>query len=71
MLSWMGVYSKKDKGELKMSEFKKRILFVDYAPIEGCVNPDTYGAVCVQCNQCGRFDEKKESENAAEVERED
>ncbi len=26
---------------------------------ENCVNPDSYGYICVLCNQCGRFDENK------------
>ena len=21
-----------------------------------CVNPDSYGCICVRCNRCGRFD---------------
>lgn len=33
----------------------------DFEPIEECVNPDSFGEICVHCNQCGRFD-KEESE---------
>ena len=31
------------------------IVHVDYAPIKGCKNPDTYGEICVKCNKCHRF----------------
>lgn len=30
-------------------------IHVDYAPIKECRNPDTYGMMCVKCNDCGRF----------------
>lgn len=33
----------------------------DFEPIEECVNPDSFGEICVHCNECGRFD-KEESE---------
>ena len=38
-------------------------IIIDYAPIKGCNNPNTYGAICVKCNKCGRFENKKESES--------
>lgn len=40
------------------------MIFIDYAPTEDCENEETYGEICVQCNQCGRFDlhADKESE---------
>ena len=28
--------------------------FVDYDPSENCCNDDTYGALCVKCEKCGR-----------------
>jgi len=28
--------------------------FIDYEPSEKCYNDDTYGAVCVKCEACGR-----------------
>lgn len=34
-----------------MSEY----IHVDYAPVPDCTNPDTYGYICVKCNDCGRF----------------
>lgn len=24
--------------------------------VENCKNPESYGTICVKCNQCGRFD---------------
>jgi hypothetical protein len=33
---------------------------IDISPIKGCKCPeDTYGMLCVKCNKCGRFDERK------------
>jgi len=29
------------------------------APIKGCVNVDSFGLICIHCNQCGRFNENK------------
>jgi hypothetical protein len=26
--------------------------------VEDCKNPDSYGAICVLCNKCGRFGEE-------------
>jgi len=40
-----------------MSELQ---VFMDYAPLKNCKNPDSYGMICVQCNQCGRFTPCKE-----------
>ena len=32
-------------------------MIIDYAPIPECLHPDqTYGEICVQCGECGRFD---------------
>ena len=28
--------------------------FVDYEPSKNCCNDDSYGAVCVKCEKCGR-----------------
>lgn len=28
--------------------------FADYYPSEKCCNDDSYGAICVKCEQCGR-----------------
>ena len=32
---------------------------IDFAPIKECKNLDTFGIICVKCNQCGRFNDKK------------
>ena len=40
-------------------------LFIDYAPVAHCKRPqETYGEICVQCNDCGRFNEKPTMEEA-------
>lgn len=31
----------------------------EYEPIEQCCNEDSYGMVCVRCNQCKRWDNDK------------
>lgn len=28
--------------------------FIDYEPSKNCCNDDTYGALCVKCEKCGR-----------------
>lgn len=33
------------------------MIFIDYSVTKDCVNPDSYGIICVKCNKCGRFDE--------------
>lgn len=48
-------------GEKQMNDFK--FLCITLAPTKNCENDETYGAVCVRCNKCGRFDvNKKELE---------
>lgn len=50
-----------DKPLLDVDEIRRTFtdMFVDYAPCEGCTNPDTYGMICVKCGACGRkFDDK-------------
>jgi hypothetical protein len=33
--------------------------FIDFAPVKNCKSPkETYGEICVQCNKCGRFNQK-------------
>jgi len=29
------------------------------APIKDCVNVDSFGLICIHCNQCGRFNKNK------------
>lgn len=31
-----------------------KVTFIDYEPSENCCNDDSYGAVCVKCERCGR-----------------
>lgn len=28
--------------------------FADYEPATNCINPDSYGMICIKCGQCGR-----------------
>ena len=37
-------------------------LHIDYPPTKDCKNPDTYGEICVKCNDCGRFDKLTKKE---------
>ena len=30
------------------------VTFIDYEPSKNCCNDDTYGALCVKCEKCGR-----------------
>lgn len=32
-----------------------------------CVNDDSYGAICVKCNACGRFNEGTRKESALKM----
>lgn len=31
------------------------IVHIDFGVSKDCVNPDSYGEICVKCNSCGRF----------------
>lgn len=31
------------------------MIHLDYRPVPECTNPDSFGEVCVKCNECGRF----------------
>ena len=33
-----------------------RLLHLCIGTVKECVNPDSYGCICVRCNKCGRFD---------------
>jgi hypothetical protein len=39
-------------------------MHIDYAVMKNCINPDSYGTICVGCNACGRInkDTQKEAE---------
>ena len=32
-------------------------IHICYSVTKGCKNPDSYGEICVRCNQCGRLNE--------------
>jgi hypothetical protein len=38
---------------------------ISKAPADNCVNPDSYGLICVHCNKCGRFEKEAEDEKEA------
>lgn len=42
----------KDLEEQKVTSIP---VFVDYTVTDECKNPDSYGTICVKCNECGRF----------------
>ena len=44
------------------------MIFIDYPVTKDCVNPDSYGEICVKCNQCGRFDKAEGQEEGDEGE---
>lgn len=31
------------------------MMHIDIGVSENCKNPDSYGVICVGCNECGRF----------------
>ena len=37
-------------------------MHIDYSALDNCINPNSYGEICVQCNACGRFDKSTEKE---------
>jgi len=37
---------------------------IDIPPVDDCKNPDSYGMICVKCNECGRFDKKTPADTA-------
>ncbi|MBU3111965.1 hypothetical protein [Clostridium lacusfryxellense] len=46
------------------------MIFVEYGALDNCKNVmESYGEICVHCNQCGRFDKKEiKKENKSESE---
>lgn len=45
------------KEEKRMGEF-----LIDFPVMKDCVNPYSFGMICVQCNACGRFDKTTQKE---------
>ena len=55
--------TKTEKGGQKMSYIR-----VCLGALPNCKNIDSYGAICVECNLCGRFDPpKQEKQNKEET----
>lgn len=46
------------------------MMFIDYSVAKDCINPNSYGVICLKCNACGRFNKEKQKESALELYRE-
>lgn len=33
-------------------------IFIDGPALDNCVNPDSFGEICVHCNACGRYNKR-------------
>lgn len=42
-------------------------LHISFTATEDCINLNSYGAICVRCNACGRFDKDKQKESALKM----
>jgi len=40
---------------------------VDFNCMKDCINPASYGEICVRCNACGRFDKASQNECALQL----
>jgi len=40
---------------------------IDNSALEYCINPDSFGEICVHCNACGRIDKTTEKECKLEL----
>lgn len=38
-------------------------MHIDIGVRDDCKNPESYGTICVKCNECGRFDDGTETWN--------
>ena len=38
-------------------------MHIDYAVMANCLNPASYGTICVGCNACGRIDESTQKQS--------
>jgi len=37
------------------------MIHIDYPPVPECKRPEeTYGEICIKCNECGRFNKNEE-----------
>ena len=39
-------------------------IFISMSAMSECINPDSFGEICVCCNACGRFDKNTQKECA-------
>lgn len=46
---------------------KKTYLHISFNVTENCINDDSYGAICVHCNACGRWDKSTQKESALKM----
>jgi len=42
-------------------------ILIDFTAADDCMNPNSYGEICVKCNGCGRFDKATQKESALRV----
>lgn len=38
-------------------------MHISYSTMGNCINPSSYGMICVGCNACGRIDKDKQKES--------
>lgn len=41
--------------------------FISRSAVQGCINPYSFGEICVGCNACGRFDKDTQKECALKI----
>ena len=49
---------------------KGNVVHIDFAPVAECKNPDTYGIICVKCNDCQRFTKEYKCVNCGRAKKE-
>jgi hypothetical protein len=42
-------------------------MYLDFTAMENCLNPASYGEICVGCNACGRINKETQKEDALEL----
>ena len=42
-------------------------IFISMSAMSECINPDSFGEICVGCNACGRFDKDTQKECALKL----
>ena len=38
-------------------------MYLDFTAMENCLNPASYGTICVGCNACGRINKETQKES--------